>query len=100
MRVEGGGRSHIIDMRLTGLLQDTVILSADAILDHKAVDAMYVSVRRPVRFFVLSVPCSLLSGYSRFPVHEPGNPLAFVGLLLIKKVRSPVCFLIGRVITH
>jgi len=29
---------------------------------------------------------SLLSGYSRFPVHEAGNPLAFVGLLLIKKV--------------
>ena len=29
----------------------------------------------------------MLSGYSRFPVHEPGNPLAFIGLLLIKKVR-------------
>ncbi|KJA20892.1 hypothetical protein HYPSUDRAFT_42714 [Hypholoma sublateritium FD-334 SS-4] len=49
-------------------LKDTVILSADTILDHKAVDAI------------------LLSGYSRFPVHEPGNPLAFVGLLLIKKL--------------
>jgi len=49
-------------------LKDTVILSADTILDHKAVDAI------------------LLSGYSRFPVHEPGNPLAFIGLLLIKKL--------------
>ncbi|KAF9561518.1 DUF21-domain-containing protein [Agrocybe pediades] len=49
-------------------LKDTVILSADAILDHKAVDAI------------------MLSGYSRFPVHEPGNPLAFIGLLLIKKL--------------
>ncbi|PPQ83850.1 hypothetical protein CVT25_000909 [Psilocybe cyanescens] len=49
-------------------LKDTVILSADTILDHKAVDAI------------------LLSGYSRFPIHEPGNPLAFVGLLLIKKL--------------
>jgi len=49
-------------------LKDTVILSADAILDHKAVDAI------------------LLSGYSRFPVHEPGNPQAFIGLLLIKKL--------------
>ncbi|KAF8168559.1 hypothetical protein B0H34DRAFT_64283 [Crassisporium funariophilum] len=49
-------------------LKDTVILSADAILDHKAVDAI------------------LLSGYSRFPVHEVGNPLSFVGLLLIKKL--------------
>jgi len=29
---------------------------------------------------------SLSSGYSRFPVHEPGNPLSFLGLLLIKKV--------------
>jgi hypothetical protein len=28
-----------------------------------------------------------LSGYSRFPVHEPGNPLAFAGLLLVKGVR-------------
>ncbi|OJA08128.1 hypothetical protein AZE42_13113 [Rhizopogon vesiculosus] len=29
---------------------------------------------------------SLSSGYSRFPVHEPGNPLSFQGLLLIKKL--------------
>lgn len=49
-------------------LKDTVVLSADAVLDHKAVDAI------------------LLSGYSRFPVHEPGNPLAYIGLLLIKKL--------------
>ncbi|KIM47333.1 hypothetical protein M413DRAFT_440774 [Hebeloma cylindrosporum] len=49
-------------------IQDTMILSADTILDHKAVDAI------------------LLSGYSRFPVHEAGNPMAFVGLLLIKKL--------------
>ena len=28
----------------------------------------------------------LKSGYSRIPVHEPGRPSAFVGLLLIKKV--------------
>jgi metal transporter CNNM len=32
---------------------------------------------------------SLLSGYSRIPVHEPGRPLSFIGLLLIKKVRKP-----------
>jgi len=47
-------------------LKDTMILSADAILDHNAVDAI------------------LLSGYSRFPVHEPGNPLAFIGLPIKK----------------
>jgi len=28
----------------------------------------------------------LFSGYSRFPIHEPGNPLAFSGLLLVKKL--------------
>ncbi|KAG2024104.1 CBS domain-containing protein [Coprinopsis cinerea AmutBmut pab1-1] len=49
-------------------MKDTVILSADTVLDHSAVDAI------------------LTSGYSRFPVHEPGNPLAFMGTLLIKKL--------------
>ena len=36
----------------------------------------------------VAVTCSLLSGYSRFPVHEAGNPSAFIGTLLIKKVYS------------
>ncbi|KAF8625002.1 hypothetical protein AX15_005600 [Amanita polypyramis BW_CC] len=49
-------------------LKDTVVLSADTILDHTTVDTI------------------MLSGYSRFPVHEPGNPTAFIGLLLIKKL--------------
>ncbi|KAF9065028.1 hypothetical protein BDP27DRAFT_1229478 [Rhodocollybia butyracea] len=49
-------------------MNDVVKLSADTILDHKTLDAI------------------LSSGYSRFPIHEPGNPLAFVGLLLIKKL--------------
>ncbi|KAF6741908.1 hypothetical protein DFP72DRAFT_941086 [Ephemerocybe angulata] len=49
-------------------LKDTVILSADKVLDHKAVDNI------------------LLSGYSRFPVHEPGNTSSFIGTLLIKKL--------------
>lgn len=49
-------------------MQDTVTLSADCILDHNKVDSI------------------LLSGYSRFPVHAPGNPTAFIGLLLIKKL--------------
>jgi metal transporter CNNM len=38
--------------------------------------------------------CRLLSGYSRFPVHTPGDPYNFVGLLLIKKVR--VCSISAR----
>ncbi|KAG1855957.1 hypothetical protein F4604DRAFT_1685614 [Suillus subluteus] len=49
-------------------LQDVVMLSSDTILDHSTIDAI------------------LASGYSRFPVHKPGNPLAFEGLLLIKKL--------------
>ncbi|KAJ7466471.1 hypothetical protein FB451DRAFT_1340600 [Mycena latifolia] len=47
-------------------MQDVVTLSADAILDEKLVEAI------------------LLSGYSR--LHEPHDPDAFVGLLLIKKL--------------
>ncbi|KAH7884082.1 hypothetical protein F5I97DRAFT_1930291 [Phlebopus sp. FC_14] len=49
-------------------IRDVVTLSADTILDHATVDAI------------------LTSGYSRFPVHEPGDPSAFQGLLLIKKL--------------
>jgi metal transporter CNNM len=49
-------------------INDVVTLSLDTILDHKAID------------FILS------SGYSRLPVHEPGKPLSFIGLLLIKKL--------------
>lgn len=47
---------------------DVAMLSSDTILDHSTIDAI------------------LTSGYSRFPVHKPGNPLAFEGLLLIKKL--------------
>jgi len=54
--------------RIMTPLQDVVILSADDILDHAAIASI------------------LKSGYSRFPVHEPGNPTSFIGLLLIKKL--------------
>jgi metal transporter CNNM len=63
-----------------------MILSADTILDHKAVDAMCVLLPFTLPNCWLTMFHSLLSGYSRFPVHEAGNPLAFIGLLLIKKV--------------
>ncbi|KAF8502870.1 DUF21-domain-containing protein [Russula emetica] len=49
-------------------MKDVVTLSSDTILDAKMIDFI------------------LLSGYSRFPIHEPGNPLAFSGLLLVKKL--------------
>ncbi|KAK0216343.1 DUF21-domain-containing protein [Armillaria fumosa] len=58
---------------LSGVLElnsknDVVTLSKDTILDHDTVDKI------------------IMSGYSRFPVHDPENPLAFVGLLLVKKL--------------
>ncbi|KAG9104679.1 hypothetical protein FRC06_000065 [Ceratobasidium sp. 370] len=49
-------------------MEDVVTLGSDTILDHQSVDAI------------------LSSGYSRFPVHEPGKPTSFIGLLLIKKL--------------
>ncbi|PCH33131.1 DUF21-domain-containing protein [Wolfiporia cocos MD-104 SS10] len=49
-------------------MADVVTISTDAVLDHDNVDRI------------------LRSGYSRIPVHKAGRPLAFVGLLLIKKL--------------
>ncbi|KAJ7032950.1 hypothetical protein C8F04DRAFT_1356263 [Mycena alexandri] len=49
-------------------MRDVVTLSADAVLDDELVEMI------------------LLSGYSRFPVHEPEDPDSFIGLLLIKKL--------------
>ncbi|KIY73056.1 DUF21-domain-containing protein [Cylindrobasidium torrendii FP15055 ss-10] len=47
-------------------MKDVVTLSSDEVLTHKKLDQL------------------LTSGYSRFPVHEPGNKQAFIGILLIK----------------
>ncbi|KAL0570410.1 hypothetical protein V5O48_011545 [Marasmius crinis-equi] len=47
---------------------DVATLSSDTVLDQKKLDEL------------------LASGYSRFPVHAPGEPLTFVGLLLLKKL--------------
>jgi len=49
-------------------LKDVVTVSADDVLDNTKLESL------------------LMSGFSRFPVHEPGRPLAFVGLLLVKKL--------------
>lgn len=59
--------SKNVEMIMTPIC-DVAMLSSDTILDHATIDAI------------------LTSGYSRFPVHKPGNPLAFEGLLLIKKL--------------
>ncbi|TBU30759.1 hypothetical protein BD311DRAFT_863763 [Dichomitus squalens] len=47
-------------------IQDVVTISADRVLDHATVDWL------------------LRSGYSRIPVHKPGHPLTFIGILLVK----------------
>jgi len=49
-------------------IEDVVTLSADQLLDHDMVDHI------------------LTSGYSRFPVHEKGKPLSFLGFLLVKRL--------------
>jgi len=37
-------------------------------------------------FVCFNISSRLRGGYSRIPVHEPGNTLSFVGLLLLKKL--------------
>ena len=44
--------------------------------------------------FITFLSFRLQSGYSRFPVHESGNPTTFIGLLLIKKVKNYIIFLL------
>jgi metal transporter CNNM len=71
---------------LNGYGQDVVSLSADTILDCETLDHMYVIILVVFRLTMSTTIASLNSGYSRFPVHDPGHPLAFRGLLLVKKV--------------
>ncbi|KAG7090477.1 hypothetical protein E1B28_009591 [Marasmius oreades] len=49
-------------------IQDVVTLSADTILDQPKLDELSAT------------------GYSRFPVHAPGYPTAFDGLLILKQL--------------
>ncbi|GBE78589.1 DUF21-domain-containing protein [Sparassis crispa] len=49
-------------------MADVMTVSSDQILDHDTVESI------------------LRSGYSRIPVHAPGRPLAFIGILLLKKL--------------
>ena len=79
------------------------ILSARATTDHWRRTLSHLArmpswIRRllilcKLIFVLLSSPLantgftpSLSSGYSRFPVHRPGQPFSYAGLLLIKKV--------------
>jgi len=49
-------------------IADCLILPADKILDHEAIDQI------------------LLSGFSRIPIHEPGQKDNFIGMLLVKRL--------------
>ncbi|KAF7331375.1 hypothetical protein MKEN_00015300 [Mycena kentingensis (nom. inval.)] len=49
-------------------MRDVMTLAADAVLDDRLMETI------------------LRSGYSRFPVHIPGEPKRFVGLLLVKRL--------------
>lgn len=50
-------------------MADCLILPSDKVLDHEAIDQI------------------LLSGFSRIPIHEPGQKDNFTGMLLVKRVR-------------
>ena len=54
--------------------QDVLTLGTDQRLDHETLDHI------------------LLSGFSRIPVHEPGQKDNFVGMLLVKKVSRMTVF--------
>jgi metal transporter CNNM len=51
-------------------IKDCLILPADKILDHEAIDQI------------------LLSGFSRIPIHEAGQRDNFIGMLLVKRVST------------
>jgi len=47
-------------------MEDVFVMAEDTVLDEKMMDLI------------------LSAGYSRIPIHEPGNPTNFVGMLLVK----------------
>jgi CBS domain containing-hemolysin-like protein len=53
-------------------MADCLTLPTDKVLDHDAIDHI------------------LLSGFSRIPIHEPGQKDNFVGMLLVKRVSPAV----------
>lgn len=50
-------------------IEDCLILPSNEILNHDTIDEI------------------LMSGFSRIPIHEPGQKDNFIGMLLVKKVR-------------
>lgn len=60
-------------------IEDCLILPFNKILNHSTIDEI------------------LMSGFSRIPIHEPGQKDNFLGMLLVKKVR--VIFYITNITT-
>ena len=54
-------------------IKDCLFLPADKVLDHQTIDQI------------------LLSGFSRIPIHEPGQADNFIGMLLVKRVSYSLC---------
>lgn len=66
-------------------IADCLTLPSDKVLDHATVDQI------------------LLSGFSRIPIHEPGQRDNFIGMLLVKRASPPSFFLLwqdSRLITQ
>lgn len=54
---------------------------------------VFINLSPPLHQLMFASHHSLSSGYSRFPIHQPGKPMSFVGLLLVKKVCLSVVIL-------
>lgn len=63
-------------------IADCLTLPSDKVLDHATVDQI------------------LLSGFSRIPIHEPGQRDNFIGMLLVKRVSFKIHFHFRIVLIH
>jgi CBS domain containing-hemolysin-like protein len=76
-------------------IADCFVLSIDAVLDETVMDlvrlawnrCMHASAFRvTTQFFISCLPQIVSAGYSRIPVHSPGDKSNFVGMLLVKQL--------------
>jgi Mg2+/Co2+ transporter CorC len=76
-------------------IADCFVLSIDAVLDETVMDlvrlawnrCMHASAFRvTTQFFIPCLPQIVSAGYSRIPVHSPGDKSNFVGMLLVKQL--------------
>ncbi|KAJ7208564.1 hypothetical protein GGX14DRAFT_395714 [Mycena pura] len=84
------GQLHIANCSLTNLcLASPGITVAPCLVPKRTIIPQALSARYGLGIGAASAPF-ILSGYSRFPGHEPNNPEAFAGLLLLHASR--MCF--------